>query len=149
MNNDREQHLLSRRYLKSFAFGTAHKFATSAAHYAWLAHHYGITRITIDLLAPSIEPAEFDIRRNRILASHCRDSLLRNVKRLKPPGAVTAATLIAEFGIHEYGVDDRFEWIGPSTFTVVLTDDRGKEWRGEIMLGKVSAEGDGYGDPNR
>lgn len=143
----REQ--LSRRYLKTFACGTAHKFASSAVHYAWLAHHYGIARVTIDLLALTIEPPEFNIRRNRILAGQCRDSLLCNAKRLKPPGAVTAATLAAEFGIHEHGVDDHFEWIGPSTFTVILTDDRGKEWRGKITLDRVLAQGDGVGDPNR
>uniref|UniRef100_A0A831XM64 Uncharacterized protein n=1 Tax=Geobacter metallireducens TaxID=28232 RepID=A0A831XM64_GEOME len=44
MNKDNGQHLLGRHQLKSFASGTAHLFASSAAHYAWLTHHYGIAR---------------------------------------------------------------------------------------------------------
>lgn len=34
------ERLLGRRYLKSFASGIAFMFASSATHYAWLAHHY-------------------------------------------------------------------------------------------------------------
>lgn len=142
--------LLGRRYLKSFACGTAHMFSCSTAHYAWLAHHYGVARITIDLLNLIIAPIEFGINRNRNLARMCRDSLLRNFKQLKPPGAVTAAWLIADFGIRDHGVDQHgFEWIGKSTFTVILTDDRGKEWCGSRTLDQVSADGSGFGDPNR
>ncbi len=149
MNNDSGLPLLTRRYLKSFAGGTAHMFASSAVHYAWQAHHYGIARVTIDLLALTIEPAEFDIRRNRILAGHCRDSLLRSIERLKPPATLTSAILVAEFGINDYTAVEDVERIGTSTFTVILTDDRGKEWQGEIVLDKVLATGDGFGDPNR
>lgn len=139
-----------RRYLKCYACGIAHKFACSASHYAWLAHHYGIPRITIDLLNLTITPAEFDIRRNRILAEMCRDNLLRNFKDLKPPSSVTAAVLVADFGIQNYEVDHRgAEWIGKSVIAVVLTDDRGREWRGENHSDHVIAQGNGFGDPNR
>ena len=124
-------------------------FACSANHYAWLAHHYGIARVTIDLLALKVAPEEFDIRRNRILAGQCRESLLRNFERLKPPAAVTSAVLIADFGIQDYLSDVQCEWAGTSTFSVVLTDDRGKEWRGEVIWERVLAQGDGFGDPNR
>lgn len=140
---------LSRRHLKSFASGTAHMFASSAVHYAWLAHHYGIAQVTIDLLALTIEPAEFNIQRNRILAGHCRDSLLRSIKRLKPPAALSSAILVAEFGIHDYTAVEDVERIGTSTFTVILTDDRGKEWKCDSVWEQMLAQGDGFGDPNR
>ena len=140
---------LNRRYLKCFAGGIAHKFSCSASHYAWLAHHYGISRITIDLLNLTIEPAEFDIRRNRILAGMCRDNLLRNFRDLMPPASVVSAVLIVDFGIRDYARNESSEWLGKSTFTVILTDDRGKIWQGENISGHVLAQGDGFGDPNR
>ena len=143
-------HLLSRRYLKSFASGTAHMFACSANHYAWLAHHYSIARVTIDLLTLAIEQAEFDINRNRILAGMCRNSLLRSVQRLKPPAKLVAAQLVAEFGIHDYAINQRgSEVIGKSTITIILTDDRGKEWIATDVTEQMLAQGDGFGDPNR
>ncbi len=142
--------LFGRRFLKSFACGTAHMFTCSMSHYAWLAHHYGVSRITIDLLTLTISPAGFDIKRNRILAGMCRGSLLHNFRNLKPPGAVTSAVLVADFGIHEHAVDERgSEWLGKSVIAVTLTDDRGKAWRGERHLDRVLAQGDGFGDPNR
>ena len=141
---------LNRRYLKCFACGIAHKFSCSANHYAWLARHYGISRITIDLLNLTIEPVEFDIPRNQILAGMCRDNLLHNVRDLKPPASVVSAVLIADFDIQDYGVGQSgFEYIGESTFTVLLTDDQEKCWRGERTLDQVLADGDGFGDPNR
>lgn len=140
----------SRNYLKSFANGVAHMFFSSAEHYAWLAHHYGIPRVTIDLLNLVIEPTEFDIRRNRILAGMCRDSLLRNAKRLTPPGAMVAARLVADFGIYEHEVDEcGWESIGASTITVIVTDDRGKEWHGSLTVETMGVSGSGFGDPNR
>jgi hypothetical protein len=142
--------LLGRRYLKSFASGTAHMFASSATHYAWLAHHYGCSRVTIDLLTLEIEPAEFNIKRNQILAEMCRNSLLRSIRRLKPPAVVTSAHLIAEFGIQDYAINERgSESIGRSTTTVILTDDRGKEWAAVNCFDRMLAQGDGFGDPNR
>jgi len=132
---------LSRRYLKGFAGGTAHMFACSAQHYAWLAHRYGISHVTIDLLSLKIEPHEFDIERNRILAGHCRASLLRNLERLAQPAAVNSAFLTANFGVDDYREDDRCPSVGESSFTVVLTDDRGKEWRGVVTERRVLAQG--------
>jgi len=141
---------LSRRYIKSFAGGAAHKFSSSANHYAWLAHHYGISRITVNLLTLSIEPPEFDISRNRTLAEQCRSSLLRNLERLKPPGAVTAAVLVAEFDIDDYvRKDNGTEFVGRSSFVVTLTDDRGKDWCGSVTWDRTIAQGDGFGDTNR
>lgn len=141
---------LGRRYLKSFACGTANKFSSSANHYAWLAHHYGISHITIDLLALKIEPSEFDIKRNRILAEQCRNSLFTNFERLKSPASVSSAILIADFGIQDYFLDEAgSEWIGTSTFQVILVDDLGKEWRGSDISDRVLAQGGGFGDPTR
>lgn len=142
--------ILSRRFLKSFASGTAFMFAGSAAHYAWLAHHYGISRVIIDLLTVKIEPVEFDISRNRILASMCQSSLEMSFKRLKPPAAVMAARLVVDFGIEDYCVDENGrESIGRSVFTVILTDDRGKEWSCQSVWNRKLADGDGFGDPDR
>jgi len=39
---------------------------------------------------------------------------------------------------------DRSEWIGASTFTVILTDDRGKEWHGESLSEWILALGDKF-----
>ncbi len=150
MANIQPERWLGRRYLKSFASGTAHMFASSATHYAWLAHHYGCPRVTIDLLTLEIEPAEFNIKRNRILADMCRNSLLRSIRRLKPPAFVTSARLIAEFAIQDYAVNEHgSEFIGRSITTVILTDDRGKEWAAMHCFDRMLAQGEGFGDPNR
>jgi len=74
-----EQKKLGRKHIKSFASGIAHMFACSAQHFAWLAYHHRLPTVTIDLLDLRIEPSEFDIERNRILAGMCQRTLLRNV----------------------------------------------------------------------
>ena len=73
-----EQKKLGRKHIKSFASGIAHMFACSAQHYAWLAYHHRLPTVTFDLLELRIEPAAFDIERNRILAGMCQRTLLRN-----------------------------------------------------------------------
>ena len=123
------QKKLGRKHIKSFASGIAHMFACSAQHYAWLAYQRRLPTVTIDLLELRIEPAEFDIERNRILAGMCQRTLLRNAGQLAPPGAVVTASLSAHFGIDDYSEDGRSASIGRSIFTAILTDDRGKEWR--------------------
>jgi hypothetical protein len=133
------QNKLGRKYIKSFAGGIAHMFACSAEHYAWLAYHHQIPTVTIDLLALRIEPAEFDIERNRILAGMCHRTLLRNTEQLAPPGAVVSAVLSAHFGIDDYAKDGRFASIGRSVFSTILTDDRGKEWRVDHVLERMLA----------
>ncbi len=122
---------MGRKQLKGFAHNLAHQFAFSAEHYAWLAYRYRLPAVTIDLLEARIEPVEFDIERNRILAGICRQTLIRSAGRLTPPGAVVSALLYARFGIDDYSKDGCRESIGRSVFTVILTDDRGKEWRGD------------------
>lgn len=123
------QKKLGRKYIKSFASGIAHMFACSAHHYAWLAHQHRLPTVTIDLLELKIGPAEFDIERNRILAGMCQRTLLRNAGQLASPGAVDLAILSAHFGIDDYSEDGRSASIGRSVVTVILTDNRGKEWR--------------------
>ena len=88
-----------------------------------------LSTVAIDLLELRIEPAEFDIERNRILAGMCQRTLFRNAGQLAPPGAVVTAVLSAHFGIDDYSEDGRSASVGRSIFTVILTDDRGKEWR--------------------
>jgi len=124
-----EQKKLGRKHIKSFASGIAHMFACSAQHYAWLAYRHRLPTVAIDLLELRIEPSEFDIERNRTLAGMCQRTLLRNAGQLAPPGAVVTASLSAHFGIDDYSEDGRSASIGRSIFTVILTDDRGKEWR--------------------
>lgn len=123
------QNKLGRKHIRSFASGIAHMFACSAQHYAWLAYQHQMPTVTIDLLALRVEPAEFDIERNRILAGMCQRTLLRNTEQLAPPGAVVSAVLSAHFGIDDYAEDARTASIDRSVFTAILTDDRGKEWR--------------------
>lgn len=124
-----EQKKLGRKHIKSFASGIAHMFACSAQHYAWLAYQHRLPTVTIDLLELRIEPAEFDIERNRILAGMCQRTLLRNAGQLAPPGAVVKAVLSAHFGIDDYSEDGGSASIGRSILTMILTDDRGKDWR--------------------
>lgn len=123
------QKKLGRKHIKSFARGIAHMFACSAQHYAWLAYQHRLPTVTIDLLELRIEPAEFDIERNRILARMCQRTLFRNAGQLAPPGAVVTAVLSAHFGIDDHSEDGRSASIGRSVFTVILTDDQGKTWR--------------------
>lgn len=85
--------------------------------------------MTRDLLELRIEPAEFDIERNQILAGMCQRTLFRNTGQLAPPSVVVSAVLSAHFGIDDYSEHGRSASIGRSVFTVILTDDRGKEWR--------------------
>jgi hypothetical protein len=120
---------LGRKHIKSFASGIAHMFSCSAQHYAWLAYQHRLPTVSVDLLDLRIEPSEFDIERNRILAGMCQRTLIRNFEQLAPPGAVASAVLSANFGIDDYSKDGRSASIGQSVFTVILTDDRGKEWR--------------------
>jgi hypothetical protein len=131
---------LSRKHIKGFAGGIAHQFACSAQHYAWLAHQYHKQSVTIDLLNLQIEPAEFDIERNRNLAAMCRDNLLRNTEQLVSSAAVVSATLHADFGIGDYSVEGGATSIGRSVFTVHLVDDRGKEWIGVHEEASVLAQ---------
>ena len=136
-----EQEKLGRKHIKSFASGIAHMFACSAQHYAWLAYQHQMPSLTIDLLGLKIEPAEFDIERNRILAGMCQRTLLRNAGQLAPPGSVVTAVLSAHFGIDEYSEDGRSASIGRSVFTVILTDDRGKEWRVDQKEERILTDG--------
>jgi hypothetical protein len=128
---------LSRKHIKGFACGITHKFACSAQHYAWLAHQHHKQSVTIDLLKLQIEPAEFDIERNRNLAAVCRDNLLRNTAQLAYPAVVVSATLHADFGIGDYSTEEGTASIGRSAFTVRLVDNRGKEWLGAHEEAKV------------
>ena len=122
---------LGRRYLKSFAGGIAHKFSASAEHYAYLAWEYRVPRVTIDLISLKIDPPEFDIPRNRNLAWMCQLSLFGSVLRLLQPARVVKATLIANFEFVFPWPDSPGSHLGQSVYTVILTDERGKEWRGE------------------
>ncbi len=131
---------ISRRDLKSYASGTVNMFACSAQHYAWLAYHHGIAHVEIDLFTLYIEPQQFDIERNRILAGYCRDSLLRNISRLTPPAAVTSARLTADFGINDFKEGQYGGSIGKTVYSLVLTDDRGKDWIATITVARVLAQ---------
>ena len=131
------QKKVGRKYIKSFASGIAHMFACSAQHYAWLAYQHQMPSLTIDLLELKIEPAEFDIERNRVLAGMCQKSLLRNAGQLAPPSAVVSAVLSAHFGIDDYSEDGRSASISRSIFTVILTDDRGKKWRVDLAEERI------------
>jgi len=135
------QKKLGRKYIKSFASGIAHMFACSAHHYAWLAHQHQMPSVTIDLLELRIGPAEFDIEKNRILARMCQRTLLRNAGQLAPPATIVSAMLSAHFGIDDYTEEGRSAWIGNSVFTVILTDDRSKEWRVDLKEEKILVDG--------
>ncbi len=116
--------MTSRREMKSWASGIANIFTCSANHYAWLACHHRLERITIDLINLHITPPEFDIERNRILAGYCRDCLFRNMQQLIPPANITEAILVADFEISRVVEGGNI----PLTTTVTLTDERGKKW---------------------
>jgi len=73
---------LGRKHIKSFASGIALMFSCSAQHYAWLVYQHRLPTVTIDLLNLRIEPSEFDIERNRILAGMCQRTLFRNIEQL-------------------------------------------------------------------
>ncbi len=120
---------LGRRYLKSFAGGIAHKFSASAEHYAYLAWEHRVPRATIDLLSLAIDPPEFDIPRNRNLAWMCQQSLFSSELQLFPPAKVVKAVLTADFDLVTAWPDVPENSLGPSVYTVTLTDERGKEWR--------------------
>lgn len=138
---DENSRKVSRRDLKSYASGTVTMFACSSQHYAWLAQHHGIAHVEIDLLTLQIQPEQFDIERNRILAGHCQNSLMRNIRKLSPPAAVISAKLSADFGINDF-TEDEYGTLsaGKTVYAVTLTDDRGKEWTATITDERVLAE---------
>ena len=129
---------LGRKYIRGFAGGIAHKFAASAQYYAWLAYSHKKPIVTIDLIAMTIEPPLFDIERNRILAGYCHKALLDNTHSLAHPGTVVSAMLTANFGIQDLIIDGSSATIGETTFSVVLTDDRGKEWTSDFKKSRMS-----------
>jgi len=120
----------SRWELTGIARSIADKFSVSLQHYAWLARKHGIKTVFIDLLTPRILPELFDIERNRILADMCRQNLNGLLKRLPPPAKVRSAELKAEFAIRDTPDGEQGRMIGPTTVTVLLTDERGKKWLG-------------------
>lgn len=122
---------LGRRYLKSFAGGIAHMFSASAEHYAYLAWDRRVPRVTIDLLSLAIDPPEFDIPRNRNLAWMCQQSLFSSALQLFPSAKVVKAVLTADFDLDTPWPEAPGGHLGPSVYSVILTDERGKEWRGE------------------
>ena len=119
---------MCRRNLKGFAYNIAHKFSCSAYHYAWMANHYSIPVVTIDLLTLRINPPEFDIARNRTLAGMLQTTLLRNIQLLRHPESVVAAILTSNLVMDENGVEGQNPKPLEMIYTVTLTDDRGKEW---------------------
>ena len=124
-----EQKTLRRKNIQGFARGIAQKFACSAEHYAWLAWQTQCPQVRIDLLSLRIDPAAFDIGRNRILAAMCQETLLRNLAQLTVPIVLTSASLCARFGMDE----PTAHHIGDALFTVELNDDQGKTWRAEYV----------------
>ncbi len=149
MTTTHSDRLFGRKHILCFGAGIADMFAASAEHIAWLAHHYGIRQVTVDLLSLEITPGQFNIPRNQQLAKLCRNSLLRNAQRLKPPGALTHAKLIADFDIEDYQIEPKFETVGKTTITVFLTDDRGKVWKSTLVSPRLLALKSGFGDPSR
>ena len=119
---------LCRRNLKGFACNIAHQFSCSAYHYAWMAYRYNIPVVTIDLLSLRINPPEFDIRRNRILAGMLQTTLLRNIQLLRHPESVVAAILTSNLVMDDDGIEGQNPKPREMIYTVTLTDDRGKEW---------------------
>ncbi len=85
--------------------------------------------VDIDLITGQIAPKLFDIERNRTLVRYCQGTLKRNNENLKPPAEIVKATLRIEFGTHIRHHGPRFWYIGESSFTVYLTDERGSVWK--------------------
>lgn len=131
---NQEARPLGRRYLKSFASGIAYQFLCSCEHYAYMAYQHRVRIVEIDLLTLRISPDIFCIDRNLNLARICQRTLYRSIEWHAMQNKLTAAVIRANFGIDTYtAVPDRIPTIGKSTFTVILTDDRGKEWKVELI----------------
>jgi len=131
----------SRRELTGIARSMADKFSVSLQHYAWLARKHGIKTVSIDLMAPRISPEPFDNERNRILADMCRENLNELLQRLPPPAKVMSADLTADFTIQGAADGEQSGEMGPTTVTVVLTDERGKKWLGVNRTETTLAQG--------
>ncbi len=131
----------SRRELTGIARSIADKFSSSLQHYAWLARQHGINTVSVDLLTPRIFPEPFDIERNRILAAMCRQNLDELLKRLPPPAKVRSAELTAEFAIQDSLDGQQGRTIGPTKVTVLLTDERGKNWLGVKVTERTLDQG--------
>lgn len=122
---------LSRRHLASFASGIAHQFSSSMEHCVWLARANRCATVSIDLLSQRITPESLDIHRNRRLAEICAETLERNMRQLAPAVEIMAAELVLDLCPQE-SPDVRPPGSSrPVVVRVVLTDERGKEWRAE------------------
>ena len=128
---------LSRKHIKGFAGGIVHQFSLSAEYFAWLAYHYRLPEVTIDLLTLQIEPEVFNVERNRNLAGICQQTLVRNFKQLVHPGTIESAVLRATFGIEDFQAEGRTAAVGASVFTFILADEWGREWHAELMEERV------------
>ncbi len=107
--------------LNGIAASIAHKFASSAEHFAYLATLHECSEVEIDLRTQTITPALFDIERNRNLVQCCADNLWRLVQ----PESLVKASLMARFdGEVQAG------FINNSTTEVRLTSVAGQEAAG-------------------
>lgn len=120
---------LGRKYIKSFASGIAFQFACSADHFAWLAWQEGLPVTLVDLISGRIMPEWLEIDRNLNLVQLCHSSLLYSLKRLKPPAMILSAKIEIRFGLTGYQHDSHIPEPGGASYTVILTDDRNKDWQ--------------------
>ena len=120
---------MRRRALRGVAWNVAHVFAGSCEHYVAMSFQHHVRYVVLDLLWGTIQPAFFDIRRNRILAEMCRNTLARNVAPFTNFDLL-GARLILETRLEEVGNGRR----STALVTVTLTDDRGREWGSDRSL---------------
>lgn len=123
---------VSRRNLRSIARNTGHKFACSAEHIAALAYLNGIKVVRADILNLKFEIDLFNIDRNINVLTMCKNNLLWNMDAYTP-FYLCSANLTVTFGIHEFHLKNRVNFLGKSSFEVELMDNEKRIWTGKYI----------------
>lgn len=113
---------MRKKELNGIAASIAHKFASSAEHFAYLAAQHHCARVAIDLITGIIHPDLFNIDRNQHLVTLCA----KNLRTLTAPDTLAQAQLVAHF---DSTPQDTMMACG--TFTLKLVTTAGQEASGQ------------------
>ncbi len=122
---------MSLRRLNGVAYSIAHKFAASAEFFIGLAISHTVSRVEVDLLTMSVQPADFTIERNLNLLRLCKESLLTQMRRF-PAVRLVRAQLVLELdpAAAEHKPDDTLSV--PVRITALIEDNSGRTWSGMV-----------------
>ncbi len=82
------------RKIKGISYSIAHKFSTSANHFAFMALHKSDCSLSIDLFSAEIKPLYYRKERNHILVGYCVDNFKCLINRFGLSDIQSAVMLV-------------------------------------------------------